>query len=97
VLALKLRLFMVAVISAGFLAAVPYVQAEEHHGIGDYDTHHQWHDENWWRDHEPKWVQKHHPDWLADGDWDKNHHWHDRAWWKAHDPKWVSEHHHDWR
>jgi hypothetical protein len=93
---MKLRMLVAMAVSVGFLSVFPRVHADEHHGIGDYDQHHEWHDADWWRDHEPKWVQTHHPDWLTNGDWDKNHHWHNRTWWKAHDPKWVHEHHHDW-
>jgi hypothetical protein len=93
---MKLRMLVAVAVSVVFLSVFPRVYADEHHGIGDYDQHHEWHAADWWRDHDPKWVQTHHPDWLANGDWDKNHHWHDRTWWKAHDPKWVHEHHHDW-
>jgi hypothetical protein len=87
------RTLVMAAVALGFTVLPMVARAQEHHGTGDYDQHHEWHDASWWDQHDPKWVQEHHPDW---GDFDTHHHWHDRSWWVKHHHNWVEQHHHDW-
>jgi hypothetical protein len=70
---------------------------------GAYGPDHQWHEADWWHDHDrgwmyenhPEWAENH-PDWRGDGDFDENHDWHDRGWWNDHHPDWVEKHHANW-
>lgn len=87
------RVFVMAAVALAFSAMPVLAHADEHHGIGDYDQHHTWHDGQWWARHHPAWVQQHHPEW---GDFDEHHHWHDRWWWVKNHRDWVEQHHHDW-
>jgi len=71
--------------------------------MGDYDSHHKWHDANWWFHNNPDWISQHHPEWIRTntawrqgGDWDDHHHWHPRTWWLSHDRDWVKRNHPDW-
>ena len=31
---------------------------------GAYGPDHQWHEADWWREHDPSWVSKNHPEWA---------------------------------
>jgi hypothetical protein len=60
-------------------AATPWQKA-----WGDYDSHQQWHDANWWLQNRHDWVSVHHPEWTESyartrgqiGDSDRLHAWH---------------------
>ena len=60
-------------------AATPWQKA-----WGDYDSHQQWHDANWWMQNRHDWVIVHHPEWTENyagtrgkiGDYDRLHAWH---------------------
>ena len=60
-------------------AATPWQKA-----WGDYDSHQQWHDANWWMQNRHDWVIEHHPEWTENyagtlgqiGDSDQMHEWH---------------------
>jgi len=60
-------------------AATPWQKA-----WGDYDSHQQWHDANWWLQNHDDWVIVHHPEWTETyagtrgqiGDTDQLHVWH---------------------
>jgi hypothetical protein len=98
---LKLRTIaaaaLMATLFAGPVMAQMAVPPPPPHGYGDYDEHHQWHDQSWWYENHPNWVNQHHPDWDKAGAWDADHHhWHDRQWWIHNHPKWVHEHHPHW-
>jgi hypothetical protein len=57
----------------GVLSAPAFAQH-----IGDYDSHHVWHDADWWHQHDPDWVAKHHPDWIKQHpEWKPHDHNHD--------------------
>ena len=92
---MKIRRFLVmAAVAIGFSVLPLVAHADEHHhGLGDYDQHHEWHDAGWWDSHDPRWVEQHHADWGA---YDSHHHWHDRSWWIHNHRNWVQKHHHDW-
>jgi hypothetical protein len=70
---------------------------------GAYGPNNEWHEADWWHEHDPDWMYKNHPewvenhpDWRGDGDFDEHHEWHDRDWWHDHHPDWVNAHHPDW-
>jgi hypothetical protein len=70
---------------------------------GAYGPDHDWHEADWWHQHDPGWMYsnhpewaQNHPDWRGDGDFDEHHEWHDRDWWHDHHPDWVDKHHPDW-
>jgi hypothetical protein len=71
---------------------------------GAYDPDHNWHESDWWHDHDRDWMYKNHPEWAEnhpdwrdnDGDYDDSHVWHARKWWNDHRPDWVEKHHPDW-
>jgi hypothetical protein len=52
---------------------------------GAYGPDHQWHEADWWHEHDPAWMYQHHPEWANDhADWaaaDRAHH----PEWFAHD------------
>jgi hypothetical protein len=31
---------------------------------GAYDEHHDWHEADWWHEHNPGWMNKNHPEWA---------------------------------
>ncbi len=73
-------------------------------GWGDYDERHEWHDADWWHDHDRAWMYRHHPEWAEnhpdwrrdDGDFDDAHVWHDRDWWHENHSDWVERRHPEW-
>lgn len=97
---------------AGFLRAHPYVNREALENGGAWDSNHQWHTANWWRQNNPNWVQQNRPIWMQnrsmmmmnhdgnmannDGDWDEGHHWHKRQWWIRHRRAYARQHHPGW-
>jgi hypothetical protein len=64
--------------------AVPAAAAAWQNSWGDYDSHLQWHDANWWLQNRHRWVTLHHPEWTENyagtsgrvGDSDQFHVWH---------------------
>jgi hypothetical protein len=87
-------------------------QAAQMNGVwGAYDEHHQWHNEDWWRQNNPAWVQQYHPDWAANhpayannnpaynpdqSAWDAHRHSGARQWSDEHHPDWVKKNHPNW-
>jgi hypothetical protein len=84
----RIRHILAAVVAAGALtlamkspaaAMAPWQKA-----WGDYDSHNQWHDANWWLKNRHHWVTVHHPEWTDNyaatygriGDSDRLHVWH---------------------
>lgn len=70
---------------------------------GDYDDSHEWHESDWWHEHNRSWMYAHHPEWAEnhlewrdEGDFDDHHEWHERQWWNDHHPDWVEQHHPNW-
>jgi hypothetical protein len=104
---MKLRLAFAIAAGVAVLGLAPMraAHADEHHGLGAYDQHHEWRSADWWHAHAPGWTWQHHPQWAehypqwrrTDGDYDDHHHWHDRDWWYKHDAKWVKKHHPHWQ
>jgi hypothetical protein len=64
--------------------AVPAAATPWQKAWGDYDSHQQWHDADWWMQNQHAWVIKHHPEWTENyagtrgkiGDYDRLHVWH---------------------
>ena len=70
---------------------------------GAYGPDNEWHEADWWHEHDRVWMWEHHPewaeqhsDWREDGDFDEDHHWHPRDWWEDHRADWVRNHHPGW-
>ena len=70
---------------------------------GAYGPDHDWHESDWWHDHDRGWFYSHHPEWAEnhpewrdEGDFDEHHEWHDRDWWHDNHPDWVDAHHPNW-
>ncbi len=68
-----------------------------------YGPDHNWHESDWWHDHDRGWFYSHHPEWAEnhaewrdEGDFDERHEWHDRDWWADHRADWVRDHHPNW-
>jgi len=90
---------------AKWLQEHPRVRADAR-GQGMWDRNNgQWHDSDWWREHNPNQVYQNHPEWAQnhpnwrgpnDGDYDQNHHWQNRTWWQKNHPDWVKQHHPNW-
>jgi hypothetical protein len=88
-----------AAVTAGLPMARPVLAAP----LGAYDSHHQWHDANWWFRNQPNWVGSHHPDWVQAhpewrraGDWDEQHQWHTKTWYVHNRHDWAAHNHPDW-
>ena len=96
--------FAAAALTALFAAAPVMAQPGPPHGPGDFDEHHEWHPDVWWREHHPEWIHEHHPEWFRNhpdwvsgsGAFDDHHVWHDRQWWWQYHPEWVRTHHPNW-
>jgi hypothetical protein len=66
------------------VAAAPATAAPWQKAWGDYDSHQQWHDANWWMQNRHDWAIEHHPEWTETyagtpgqiGDSDQLHVWH---------------------
>jgi hypothetical protein len=70
---------------------------------GAYGPNNEWHEADWWHDHDRGWFYKNHPEWAEnhpewrdEGDFDEHREWHDRDWWHDHHPDWVDAHHPNW-
>ena len=75
----------IAVVGAMILTvAAPAAATPWQKAWGDYDSHQQWHDANWWMQNQHDWVIVHHPEWTENyaetrgqiGDSDRLHAWH---------------------
>lgn len=67
--------------------AVPYT-AYGPYGVyshGDYDRDRNWHNSDWWVDHDRDWVQQHHPNWVTEHKHQDNDHGHVRE--QGHGPR----------
>ena len=62
-----IRKTLTAIVAVGamtLLIAAPVAAKPWQKAWGDYDTHQQWHDANWWMQNQPNWVSSHHPEWT---------------------------------
>jgi hypothetical protein len=76
---------------AGTLMVAPAMAYGPH--FGEYDTHHVWHDAEWWHHNYPDWMYSHHPQWAVHYDWwaaDHRYHpgWFRSPFWRDH-PMWA--------
>jgi hypothetical protein len=61
--------------------------------FGQYDSHHVWHDAEYWHSHHPDWVYRYHPEWAVEHEewWRIDHErhpdWFRNPFWQAH-PVW---------
>jgi len=70
---------------------------------GAYGPNDEWHEADWWHDHDRDWFYRNHPEWAEDhpewrdeGDFDEHHEWHPRQWWDENRGDWVRDHHPNW-
>ena len=78
---------LAAIVATGamiLMVAAPAAATPWQKAWGDYDSHQQWHDANWWLQNRHDWVIVHHPEWTDNyastrgqiGDSDRLHVWH---------------------
>jgi hypothetical protein len=82
-----IRNTLAAIVVAGSMiltVVTPAAAAPWQEAWGDYDSHQQWHNANWWLQNRHDWVIVHHPEWTERyartrgqiGDSDRLHAWH---------------------
>ena len=72
-----------------FMQDHPQIYGKLHnHGFwGEYGPDHEWHEADWWHEHDPGWMYEHHPEWAKDHhDWDEDRE-HHPGWFKHEEKK----------